>query len=62
MGDRCRLTKRFVDGVRAHPAARDKLYWDAELVRFGLRQKARRPDGMPGALSLMSSNTGTAKG
>jgi integrase len=53
MGDRCKLTKRFVDGVRAHPTDRDRLHWDAELARFGLRQKARRPDGTPGALSYV---------
>jgi len=53
MGDRNKLTKRFVDSVRARPLDHDKLYWDAELARFGLRQKGRRPDGAPGALSYV---------
>jgi len=53
MGDRNRLTKRFVDSVRARPADRDSLYWDVELTRFGLRQKCRQADGTPGALSYV---------
>lgn len=53
MGDRNKLTKRYVDGVRSHPSDRDRLHWDAELARFGLRQKGRRPDNTPGALSYV---------
>jgi len=53
MADRIRLTKRHVDWARAHPADKDQFYWDAELARFGLRQKAQRPDGTAGALSYV---------
>jgi integrase len=53
MGERIKLTKRFVDRVRSRPVDREKVHWDAELVRFGLRQKSRRPDGSPGALSYV---------
>jgi integrase len=53
MGDRIKLTKRHVDWVRAHPTNGDVLHWDPELARFGLRQKGRRPDGGPGALSYV---------
>jgi integrase len=53
MGDRIKLTKRHLDWVRAHPTDKDHVHWDAELARFGLRQKVRRPDGTPGALSYL---------
>jgi Arm DNA-binding domain len=53
MRNRIKLTKRQVDWVRAHPTDKDDVHWDAELARFGLRQKARRPDGTPGALSYV---------
>jgi hypothetical protein len=53
MADRIRLTKRLVDWARAHPVDKDQFYWDVELARFGLRQKARRPDGTAGALSYV---------
>jgi integrase len=35
------------------PSEQDLFYWDAELTRFGLRQKRRRPDGTAGALSYL---------
>lgn len=54
MGDRIRLTKRNVDRLRAHPTTdKEQFHWDAELPRFGLRQKGRRPDTTPGALSYV---------
>jgi hypothetical protein len=53
MRDRNKLTKRFVDSVRPRSIDRDRLYWDAQLTRFGLRQKRQRPDGTQGALSYV---------
>jgi hypothetical protein len=44
MGDRIKLTKRQVDWIRAHPADEERVWWDAEVARFGLRKKAVRPD------------------
>ncbi len=34
-----KLTKRFVDAVRAKGTDQDVIYWDTELPRFGLRAK-----------------------
>src|ERR1700756_3847607 len=53
MRDRNKLTKRFVDSVRPRSIDRDRLYWDAQLTRLGLRQKRQRPDGTQGTLSYV---------
>jgi integrase len=54
MVDRFRITKRSVDRLRAHVAtSKDRVYWDADLPRFGLRQKGQRPDGTTGTLSYV---------
>jgi hypothetical protein len=38
---RAKITKRFVDRLRAHPSDKDEFFWDAEIARFGLRQAGR---------------------
>lgn len=45
-----KLTKKFVDGLRAKGTDKDRCYWDAEVRRFGLRQKPSNGN-RPGALS-----------
>jgi integrase len=51
--ERRKLTKRAVDWVRAHPSGKDQVFWDAELARFGLRQKTPARDGLPSKLSWL---------
>jgi integrase len=54
MGDRIRLTKRFVDWVHAQSAIScDVFHWDVELPRLGLRRKRPRPDHTPGTISYL---------